>query len=209
MTESVTVNGKEKEAKSSSLLVYRVKFLALIGVFISPFIAGWLAFYVFDYRPVSKNYGELVQPVRSMSFPVLSDVKGDEIPPEFWSKWTFVILHKNDCDELCRKNLYFLRQMRTSLGRDMGRLQNVMMLAGQADQDLQSYISEYPNLTVIPDVGNEVFSSFDMPGIQVGETSMLYLMDPAGNLMMTYSAVNDPPSILSDLRRLLKLSQIG
>ena len=36
-----------------------------------------------------------------------------------------------------------------------------------------------------------------------------YLIDPAGNLMMTYPAVNDPASILSDMRRLLKVSQIG
>ena len=103
MTEPVTMNVKEEKAVSSPLLVYRIKFLALIGVFISPFIAGWLAFYVFDYRPVSKNYGEFVEPVRPMSFPVLSDFKGENRSSEFWHKWTFVILQKGDCDELCRK----------------------------------------------------------------------------------------------------------
>ena len=44
------------------LFWHRVKFLALIVVFLSPFIGGWMALYVFEIRPSSGNYGTLIAP---------------------------------------------------------------------------------------------------------------------------------------------------
>lgn len=197
------------EPEKKSLLVYRIKFIVLILVFLLPFIGGWLAFYVFDYRPDSKNYGELVQPVRAMSFPELTSQDGRVLTNSFWKKWSFVILSNSQCDELCKKNLYYLRQMRVALGRDMDRVQNILISARIPDDDFVQFLTEYPKLTVINQANRDLMDAFKLPGIEPGETSVLYLIDPAGNLMMTYSAVNEPASILSDLRRLLRISQIG
>ena len=197
------------EQEEKSLLIYRVKFIALIMVFLLPFIGGWLAFYVFDYRPGSKNYGQLVSPVRPMSFPVLASTNGRELKEDFWGKWTFVVLSDGDCGELCQSNLYYLRQMRVALGRDMDRVQNVLILNGAVSDELSQYLVEYPKLTVLSKVQQSLFNAFELPGLKPGVAPVLYLLDPDGNLMMTYSAVNEPSSILSDMRRLLKLSQIG
>ena len=197
------------EPKEKSLLIYRVKFIALIMVLVSPFIGGWLAFYVFDYRPVSQNYGELVQPVRPMSFPELSTEDGRLINSEFWNKWTFVVLANSDCKELCKNNLYYLRQMRVALGRDFDRVQNVLILGQEVDDELSKFLTEYPEMTVVSKAEKSLLNAFDLPGIQPGAEPVLYLLDPAGNLMMTYTAVNEPSSILSDMRRLLRISQIG
>jgi hypothetical protein len=38
---------------------------------------------------------------------------------------------------------------------------------------------------------------------------MLFLMDPLGNIMMQYEPDFDPYKVKSDLRKLLKISQIG
>ncbi len=198
-----------KESEQKSLLIYRLKFIALILVFLLPFIGGWLAFYVFDYRPASQNYGELVQPVRSMVFPELVSTDGHRLEPEFWRKWSYVILVKGDCEELCRNNLYYLRQMRVALGRDMDRVQNVLISGQKVSDDLFKFLSEYPKLTVISQASQSLFKKFELAGIQPGEAPVLYLIDPAGNLMMTYPAVNEPSSVLSDIRRLLRISQIG
>jgi predicted proteasome-type protease len=64
-------------------------------------------------------------------------------------------------------------------------------------------------LSVVNQNNHEFYNDFVLPGKVPGAEPMLYLIDPAGNLMMTYPAVNDPSSILSDMRRLLKISQIG
>ena len=171
------------EQQEKSLLAHRIKFLALIAIFLVPFIASWLAFYVFDYRPGSKNYGDLVQPVRPLEFPLL-----------------------NSRDN---RRLDYLRQMRVALGRDVNRVQNLLIMQNPVNRELDGFLTEYPNLTVIDQADQSLLESFRLPGIEPGETSILYLIDPAGNLMMTYPAVNDPSSILSDMRRLLKVSQIG
>lgn len=190
-------------------ILYRLKLLALFSVFLLPFIAGWLALYVFDYRPDSKNYGDLVQPVRPLSFPLLTTLNDKQLDKNFWNKWTFVLLDKGKCINLCRENLYYLRQMRVALGRDMDRVQNLLIVGQAVDDDLSQFLTEYPKLTVINQAASALFEKFKLPGIETGESPMLYLIDPAGNLMITYPAVNKPKSILSDIRRLLKVSQIG
>jgi hypothetical protein len=43
-----------------NLLRHRIKFIALIAVFLSPFIAGWMALYVFDLKPTSGNAGQKI-----------------------------------------------------------------------------------------------------------------------------------------------------
>jgi len=58
------------------LLWYRIKLLALIAVFLSPFIGGWLALYVFDIKPSSGNYGMLVAPVKKLDWPLLETLDG-------------------------------------------------------------------------------------------------------------------------------------
>jgi hypothetical protein len=37
----------------------------------------------------------------------------------------------------------------------------------------------------------------------------VFVVDPLGNLMMRYDARSDPHGLLEDLRKLLRLSQIG
>lgn len=197
------------KVEEKDLLKHRIKLLALIGVFILPFVASWLAFYVFDYRPGNKNYGSLVQPPIPLAIPELVDRENKTLGPDFWNKWTFVVLDKNGCSELCRNNLHYLRQMRTALGRDMDRVQNVLITSQPLSITLTDFLQEYPKLKVINSTNEEVYRLFSLPEIDPGGVPILYLVDPLQNLMMTYPAVNDPSSILSDMRRLLKVSQIG
>ncbi len=195
--------------QSPNLLWHRIKLVALISVFLLPFIAGWLAFYVFEYDLGSKNYGTLVQPVRPMSLPPLTDIKGESLDAGFWRKWTFVVLDKQGCGEACQQNLYYLRQLRTALGRDSDRLQNVLILSAAPGDSLMEFLDDYPLLKVITADNPEVFNDFALPGIDPGAEPVLYLIDPLGNLMMSYPAQHDWSAVLSDMRRLLKVSQVG
>jgi hypothetical protein len=190
-------------------LKHRLKFIGLILVFLSPFIAGWMALYVFKVRPDSNQYGTLVQPVKSLSFPALSAQDGNALDAGFWNKWTFVVIANDGCQQQCQQNMYYLRQMRIALGRDIDRMQNVLVVTGKLSDEMQAKLAEYPALTVVSEAPSALVHLFDLPGIDTGSSPMLYLVDPAGNLMMTYTADNKPKSVLSDLQRLLKNSQIG
>lgn len=193
------------------LFWYRVKLLALVAVFLSPFVGGWLALYVFEFRPDSGNYGKLVQPPRKISWPLLEARDGRRFEDGFGRLWSFVLFAGERCEERCYSNLYYMRQIRTLLGRDTMRLQNVLVTAAPLDEKTQAFLREYPNLIVIEDHRNsELYLQFGIDGEPaVGAEPRMYLVDPDQNLMMFYPADNDHDRVLDDIKKLMKLSQIG
>ncbi len=194
-----------------SLFWYRVKLLALVTVFLSPFIGGWLAFYVFDVRPDSGNYGRLVQPVKKIDWPPLTGVDGRQYVDGFGRRWTFLLFAGDDCDELCYSNLFHMRQIRTLLGRDTMRLQNVLVTAEPLSEKMRTFLLEFPNLVVIENHRQEpLYSQFYLEGYgAVGDAPKMYLVDPDQHLMMHYPATSDQNRVLEDIKKLMKLSQIG
>lgn len=197
--------------KGKSLFWHRVKFLGLIGIFLSPFIAGWMALYVFDIRPPSGNYGTLVTPVKKLSWPPLETIDGELVADGFGRKWTLLLFTDDGCAELCRSNLFYMRQLRTLLGRDTMRLQNVLISSDPLSAETLVYLQEFPNLKTIQDYRESaLYQQFEIEGLgEVGGEPRLYLVDPDQNLMMYYPAENDPDLILDDIKKLMKLSQIG
>jgi len=196
--------------KKNSLLRHRIKFFALVLVFISPFIAGWLALYVFELKPESTNYGTLVQPVKKLQWSTLKSITGELVENGFGQKWTFLLLARESCSEQCQSNLFYMRQIRTLLGRDTPRLQNVLVITGAVDAKLKIFLSDYPSLIVIQNKSESFVSQFQISGAdRVGSTPRLYLVDPDNNYMMYYPADIDHYRVLDDIKKLMKLSQIG
>jgi cytochrome oxidase Cu insertion factor (SCO1/SenC/PrrC family) len=200
-----------KEQESKSLFWYRVKFLTVIAVFLSPFVGGWLALYVFEVRPESGNYGELIQPVKKLSWPILQTTDGKRLESGFDGKWSFLLFIRGNCGESCKSNLFYMRQIRILLGRNTDRLQNVLVSAKPLSADLQEFLREYPDLIVIDNyVDDNLYRQFQIPEQgAVGSTAKIYVVDPDNNLMMHYPADNDQNRVLDDIRKLMKLSQIG
>jgi len=198
---------KEKD----NLFWHRVKFLGLIGVFLAPFVGGWLALYVFEIRPVSDNYGTLIQPVKKVDWPKMMTTKSQVYENGFGRKWTFLLFSNAACAEKCRSNLFFMRQIRTLLNKDSDRLQNVLITSVPVNADTHEFLKGYPDLLVVEGFSDESllaqFSTGD--GQKVGDDARLYLVDPDQNYMMYYPEDNDEHRILEDIRKLMKLSQIG
>jgi len=199
------------EEKSKSLLWHRIKFLTLIAVFLSPFIGGWLALYVFDVKPPSGNYGTLIAPVKRLNWPVLEAADGQRYEAGFGRKWTLLLFAGNSCNELCRNNLFYMRQMRTLLGRDTLRLQNVLISSAPLSEATRVYLQDFPNLKVIENNSDQgLYSQFYLDGYgEVGSSPKMYLVDPDQNLMLHYPAESDQNRMLEDVKKLMKLSQIG
>ena len=194
-----------------SLLWYRAKFLGLIGVFLVPFVAGWLALYVFELKPESGNYGTLVQPVKQLNWPVIKTQTGQIFEGGFGRKWSFLLFSGEACGEQCQSNLFYMRQIRTLLSRDAERLQNVLISSRSFDASMQLFLQDYPDLFVVEGFSNSKFlSQFATDDVlEVGDTPRLYLVDPDQNYMMHYPADPDEHRVLEDLRKLMKLSKIG
>ena len=199
------------EAPPRSLFWYRVKLLALVAVFLSPFIGGWLALYVFELRPESGNYGTLVQPVRKIDWPELVSAAGERSGDGFGDKWRFLLFAGDSCGEQCRGNLYYLRQIRILLGRDTGRMHNILILGRPLDDALRDFLRDYPDLAVIESYRSpQFYAQFAIEGqAAVGDNPKVYVVDPDDNLMMYYPEKFDHNQVLDDIKRLMKLSQIG
>lgn len=199
------------QQESKRLFWYRVKFLGLIAVFLSPFIAGWLALYVFEVKPASGNYGTLIQPIKKLNWPALETFDGETLESGFGRKWTFLLFAGDSCGELCRNNLFYMRQIRTLLGRDTMRLQNVLITGQPLGPETRIYLQDFPNLKVIANNRDPVlYDQFHLQGLgEAGSAPIIYLVDPDQNLMMYFPAENDQAQVLKDIKKLMKLSQIG
>lgn len=194
----------------NGLFWHRTKLIALVLVFVAPFVGGWMALYVFELEPESMNYGSLVQPVKKLQWPVLKSLSGERWENGFGRKWTFLLLAHDACLEQCQSNLFYMRQIRTLLGRDSPRLQNVLVVSRAVDDRLNKFLVDYPDLVVIDDGSYILMPLFQTPGVeQPGSAARLYLVDPDNNFMMHYPAQIDHYRVLDDIKKLMKLSQIG
>ena len=202
-------NSKPRDARARMVLVL----LALL------FLSGSvIAFVLFQsgWRPThTKNHGELVQPARP-----LADVELDmlEAPRlrlnDLKGKWTLVYFGPADCLRPCTDNLYKMRQVTAAQGKEAHRVQRLMVVTDTKALDWLRYtLKDYPGTqaAVGPAAAiRRLAGQFALPvGGALDNLHRLYLVDPLGNLMMSYPADADPRGIHKDLAHLLKASQIG
>jgi hypothetical protein len=188
----------------------------LIGVALMFFAPLGLSFYLYyghgGWLPGGRvNAGDLIRPPRplpALALPLAAD-PGTTDPQFLRGKWTFLYVQRGACDEECLRHLYDTRQVRLALDREMNRVQRVfigdatccdMRQLRAAHPDLiaiRSSADDEPLLALLPDSG------------KAGDSQRIYLIDPLGNLMMSYAADARPKGMLDDMKRLLRLSSIG
>lgn len=175
----------------------------LIGValmFFAPLGVAFLLYYGNAWRPGGRvNHGELIQPPRP-----LPDA-GLPAPYSLQHKWTLLYVQLGSCDELCLKRLYDTRQVRTALDRDMDRVQRIL-IAEPGCCDMQALRKVHPDLISVSR-GAALEPLLDL--LPSPDSHRVYLVDPLGNLMMFYAAGSEAKGMLEDMKRLLRLSQIG
>ena len=111
------------------------------------------------------------------------------------------------CDAACRQALYVMRQTRLALNNDMTRVARVFLVSsGCCAGDFLA--REHAGLLVLDAHGAGSAALLgEFPEAEREHT--LFVVDPLGNLMMSYDARCDPHGLLEDLRKLLRLSHIG
>lgn len=187
----------------------------LIGLFFAPLAAAFILYYgVQGWRPTgSTNHGDLVTPPHTLEKVALPTPDGHTVAADFLhGKWTLFFVGDGQCDARCRDALYLIRQTRLSLNDDMSRVQRVFIATGNCCDE--SWLNtEHSGLITVRGDGPEGahllkdFPQYD--GIAVAAAGRIYLADPLGNLMMTYSPAAKPKGMLEDMKKLLKLSHIG
>ena len=192
----------------------RLKMIAVMLVFILPLAIATFAYHNADWlAPSSFSHGTLLQPIRTLPDAFMLDVYNESLKPEtapgrelFARRWTLLKLDNGLCDLSCEADLFKMRQLRLSLGRDMQRL-NLMYLSDTAPvaAHLPDLFSRHPRLLVSswhdsPQTYRRLFGD---------AAASVYLLDPLGNIVLYYTDQASSKDMLKDLKRLLKVSKIG
>ena len=183
----------------------RVKLLALAAFFALPVLAGYVA-YFFDWVPGSAaNYGALIA-ARPLSETTLEGADGRPFRlSELRGKWLLVQFDTGACDAYCERKLYFMRQVRKALGKDMSRIERVWLLT-DAQPPRRALLDGIEGTHLARTAASTVAVEFPA---EHAATDHIYVVDPLGNLMMRYPRDPDPSRMLKDLQRLLRVSRIG
>lgn len=186
----------------------RWKLFAVIAVCASPVIASYLSYYVI--KPEGRtNYGAFIDP-RAHPMPALSAKALDGKPMELNAldgKWRMVQVGGGECPKPCQDQLYAMRQLRLTQGKEMTRIERVWLVTDDAPIDttlLRAYDGTHVLRVDAAAVGRWLpAENGTVPA------DHLYMIDPLGNLMMRFPKEPDLNKVKKDLGRLLKASRIG
>ena len=119
-------------------------------------------------------------------------------------KWTIVQLAEGGCDDRCGQALLKTRQIRLALARYIERIQRVVFLSGTTFADTAAH----PDLLIVQlrdDTGEQIRSALRANG----GSERVFIVDPLGNVILSYPLDAPPDDIHDDLKKLLRLSRIG
>lgn len=187
----------------------RRKFLLIAALFLVPVVVVFGLYYGGIWKPAgSSAKGELIHPARPLELAGLQHTDGKPAGIEaFQGKWTLLYIGDGACNEACRTALTYGRQSRLALGKDMDRVQRVFLVTGNCC-DQQYLGTEQLGLTTFD--ASSASAKNLLAQFPADRAQTLFIVDPLGNLMMRHDAgVVINKNLLSDLKKLLKLSHIG
>jgi hypothetical protein len=185
----------------------------LAALFLLPLLIAFLIYYRSDWRPAAGvNHGRLLLPPRplpAIALPRVSLERAGASAPltAFRGSWSLVYVGDGACDAACREALYVMRQTRLSLNNDMTRVERVFLVT--AGCCAREWLARAHAGLVVLDAGGPAAQPLlgEFPAAERART--LFVVDPLGNLMLSYDVRSDPHGLLADLKKLLRLSHIG
>lgn len=189
-------------------------FWILVVVCAFPYLGGWLYYQFRDQlpHPVTSNHGALISPVRQVGELPLTGPDGATFnTADLRGKWVLATVADSSCAEACQQNLYYLRQVRQAMGNERRRVERLLILTETSHlPELQTHLPEHEGMKVAigPSASISQLESLLHNPNPVAKDG-IYIIDPLGNVMMSYPPSFNGELIIKDLRRLLKVSQVG
>lgn len=195
----------------------RQQLLLLMAFFVAPII---IAIIMYNMVPEggpdkTKNFGDLIIPARPLTDITLQSESGKNYKFSDMKKtWVMIYIGSADCDKTCADVLYKMRQSRLAQRGEHFRIKRLYIsTTGKAKASLKEVLKDHPGVEVvsgrITDI-NSVLNQFKLENKAAAKSAnRLYLIDPFGNLMMSYEKGFDAKGLIKDLTILLKVSRIG
>lgn len=168
--------------------------LALIVVLLAlPFVIG-AGLYFGGWQPTRvSHHGHLLAPPIQLPEPFpRSTGKNAE-------KWKLVFNAQGPCTAECTSKLDELRRIHVALYKNMGRLSRAVLTDAPDDPTLLALHTSQPDLLLLSAPADAL----------AGITDPVLLVDPQGQVIMTYPPDASPQGLRADLERLLKYAWTG
>lgn len=184
--------------------------LILLVFFFSVPMITVLLMHHYNWHPQTRSHGDLVSPPRALQIPGnLMTVQGVYVEPELLkNKWSMVYV-AGECAQTCEERMHQLRQLHASLAKNINRVQRILIASSG---NLKVMHEQYPDVVILNHPEGEVSAlraQFDTQEAPVISANRIYLVDPLGNLMMSFSDKVPLEDIRKDITRLLAYSWAG
>lgn len=185
----------------------RLKMALVLLVCAAPVAASFFLYFV--WRPQARsNYGELIEPQRSIPSLTAIDLAGRPVHlPALEGQWLLVSVGGGACDARCEKHLYLQRQLREGLGREKDRLDWVWLVDDAAP--VRAALKPALRAATVLQIDRAQLAQWLTPAPGHALEDHLYLVDPMGHWMMRFPPTQDftgASRIRKDLDRLLRAS---
>jgi hypothetical protein len=177
-----------------------------------PFLIAWGLTESSTFRLSSTNKGDLIVPIITTEKSDFSgiDTFSRENIVELTGHWVMLnFISGKKCDQRCLDSMHATKQIRLMLNKDLTRVRRALIvMEGKEDKSFSSWWKGDLRLLKLKPSNRllEKIKEFKPEGIKNGS---IIIMDPLGNLMMHYGANFDPYAVKGDLKKLLRISQIG
>ena len=185
----------------------KLQIIALAALFVVPVAVAW---FMYAGQPGAGGgqgaHGLLAEPPIELGDIKLPEGGDAGTEAQLTGRWTFLYLQQGDCGPACENALIRMRQVRLALGKDANRVQRLLVapVVGSGNDKLAQ---AFPGMAILPP---------DTPGRsdlieRVGSRrpGEIVLVDPLGNLVLSYPPGLDPDGLFRDAKHLLRLSKIG
>ncbi len=200
-----------EEAKKNN---NKLTIILVVVLFTSPLFLSWYVFNYTDFLEMRgmSNKGDLIDPPRPLDDLALIDPLNDEREDSLYGKWTLVYVSRI-CDKPCMDNVYRMRQIHIAMDKHSLRVQKALLLTEQSAIELKEMMVDFRGQQVINTGAievNELLKQFQLDEFDSPlDAGRIYIIDPLGNLMMSYQPDANPRDIYKDLKKLLRGSRIG
>jgi cytochrome oxidase Cu insertion factor (SCO1/SenC/PrrC family) len=184
--EDITEERKGRSGRSQLVAILLAAGLSMAGAYLVFFLASSGGVWG------TTNNGEFVTPATTMDVLDLRDAVGAPVAADgHWWLWTVA---PAGCGDQCRFAVERLRQVHALLNKDASRVRRALITAELGSE---------------PPAGMDISDLERLVGRADGLASGIYIVDPIGNLVLRYPLSDAGEAVLEDLKRLLKVSQIG
>ncbi len=204
---NTTTRPSPPESSAANRNPYTLWFVILI--FAAPVVGAYMLYFFGDIESFSNN-GDLLQPIVDFDRLQLTDKDGKAFTREALDhKWHLLMFTGANCDTTCSNTLINMRQINKAVGKHAYRLRHMVAHLQPASEAFETILhDEFP--ATIRAYGSEDIARKAMtPTRHRIDTNHIFLIDPLGNIMMSFPPQLNPKLIIKDLNKLFKVSQIG